>query len=250
LLGPWAEQLQGLGLTGAQALAIELLTQAPQTADTPVWCGVRTANGRNATFTAAALPEGAAQQLRHRLRGVAGSRRLRRRLASTGAVCLASRVLSLPLLQSLAVGDVVLTPCAAQATEGWPAFITWGAVGATRLTLACRLTEQALTIEGDPRMTDDNDTGASALPDESVDSLGELDIPVRFELETVAVPLADLEAIQPGYVIELTTPLAAATIRLVAFGQTLGHAQLVAVGDKLGARITRLVTRDERQSAD
>lgn len=88
---------------------------------------------------------------------------------------------------------------------------------------------------------------AEASPEAAPMSLSELDIPLRFELETLPVPLADLEAIRPGYVIELAAPVHAATIRLVAWGQTLGHAELVAVGDKLGARITRLVSRDEHQ---
>ena len=95
-----------------------------------------------------------------------------------------------------------------------------------------------------------SDGGSDGGGDAQVlNSLGELDIPLRFELETVAVPLADLEAIQPGYVIELSTPLEMAQLRLVAYGQVIGHAELVVVGDKLGARITRLVTRDEPQPA-
>jgi type III secretion protein Q len=64
-------------------------------------------------------------------------------------------------------------------------------------------------------------------------------------VETVSVPLSDLESIQPGYVIELTAPLEGAAIRLVAFGQTIGYAELVTVGDKLGARIIKMVARDE-----
>ena len=73
------------------------------------------------------------------------------------------------------------------------------------------------------------------------DTLGDMDIAVHFELDTVAMPLCDLEAIGPGYVIELATPLSAACVRLVACGQVIGHAELVAVGEQLGARITRMV---------
>jgi type III secretion protein Q len=96
-------------------------------------------------------------------------------------------------------------------------------------------------------MSDTLDSPDEGSSDEPIDTLRELDIPVRFEIETIAVPLAELEAIEPGYVIELATPVDSAAIRLTAYGQTIGHAQLVAVGDRLGARITRMVTRDEQQ---
>jgi len=76
--------------------------------------------------------------------------------------------------------------------------------------------------------------------DHSADPLAGLDIPVRFEIETVPVSLADLESLRPGSVVELATPLAAASVRLVACGQVIGRADLVAVGDRLGARITMM----------
>ena len=92
---------------------------------------------------------------------------------------------------------------------------------------------------------DDDD---AALPVESgvePDTLGELELPVRFELETVSVLLADLEAIEPGYVIEFAMPVAEARLRLVSCGHIIGYADLVSVSGRLGARITRLVARDD-----
>ena len=77
------------------------------------------------------------------------------------------------------------------------------------------------------------------------DSLGELELPVRFEIETVSVPLAQLEAIAPGYVVELGMPATDAKLRLVSCGQVIGHAELVNVGGRLGARITRMVAQDD-----
>jgi type III secretion protein Q len=253
LLSPLVAWLTQRGLAGVQAVGIDTLSAAESTGTADIWCAARCSAGALLTFTARELPPAAYQQLHQAMRQSAGPRRLRATLAAAGTVRLSTRVLRLQLLQSLAVGDVLLLPCAAQAPEGRPAWVSWGAASARRLGLACRLSEQTITIEGEPHMTDDSDAGDCASEgnqtDPVLDTLGELDIPVRFELETVAVPLADLESIQPGYVIELTTPVQAASIRLVAFGQVLGHAELVVVGDKLGARITRLVTRDERQPA-
>jgi type III secretion protein Q len=275
LLGPLVDGLRGCGLTGARANGIDsfvptptqpVTTRNPMTPMTPgnhgdhgkpghvrPACALRLSDDRLITFTAQVLPPAVFQQLLPSLRRSRGSRRLRGSLLASGKLRLATRVLSLPLLQSLAVGDVLLLPCAAKPTDGWHARLGWGAASARQLWLSCRLAEQTITIEGEAVMSDDcddNEHGTEGgLADPVLDSLGELDIPVRFELETVAVPLADLEAIQPGYVIELSTPLDAALLRLVAYGQIIGHAELVVVGDRLGARITRLVTRDERQPA-
>lgn len=93
-------------------------------------------------------------------------------------------------------------------------------------------------------MTDDDD--ALALePRADAGALDELELPVHFELETVSIPLAELEAVEPGYVIEFGTPAAQARLRLVSCGVVIGEADLVAVGGRLGACITHLVPRHE-----
>jgi type III secretion protein Q len=71
-------------------------------------------------------------------------------------------------------------------------------------------------------------------------SIAELQLPVAFEVDTARITLNELASIQPGYVIELDRPLASAAVRLVCHGQTIGHGQLVAVGDQLGIRIVRM----------
>jgi type III secretion protein Q len=68
--------------------------------------------------------------------------------------------------------------------------------------------------------------------------IGELDLPVQFEIDTLALPLSQLAALRRGYVIELDTPVTDARIKLVAHGQTIGHGELVSVGEHLGIRIT------------
>lgn len=68
--------------------------------------------------------------------------------------------------------------------------------------------------------------------------IGELDLPVQFEIDTLALPLSQVAALRRGYVIELGTPVTDARIKLVAHGQTIGHGELVSVGEHLGIRIT------------
>ncbi len=77
-------------------------------------------------------------------------------------------------------------------------------------------------------------------PDDGNTSISELQVPVAFEVDTARISLAELASMQPGYVIELDRPLAAALVRLVCHGQTVGHGQLVAVGDQMGVRIIRM----------
>lgn len=71
-------------------------------------------------------------------------------------------------------------------------------------------------------------------------TLESLELPVAFELDTARVSLAELASMQPGYAVELAVPLAQAQVRLVCQGRTLGQGQLIAIGDQLGVRITRL----------
>lgn len=88
-----------------------------------------------------------------------------------------------------------------------------------------------------------------ALADEAPASPpADLEVPVRFEVDTVAVPLSQIESMADGYVIELAVPLASAPLRLVACGRVIATAELVAVGDHLGARITHLARRDAERT--
>jgi type III secretion protein Q len=62
-------------------------------------------------------------------------------------------------------------------------------------------------------------------------------VPVSFEVDTARVSLAELASMRPGYVIELDQPVSSAPVRLVCHGQTVGHGQLVAIGEQMGVRI-------------
>jgi type III secretion protein Q len=70
--------------------------------------------------------------------------------------------------------------------------------------------------------------------------ISQLDLPLKLEIDTVSMPVAQLSALRAGYVLELPTALPDARIRLVTYGQTIGFGELVSVGDHLGVRLVQL----------
>ena len=164
--------------------------------------------------------------------------------AMPGRIVLHQQAYALALMSTLAIGDVLLMQPIPAAKTGLPVLARWGAATGRCLEAKASLRGNQMQIQAMPALSADetlhDEAGAEHRPPESLD---ELTVPVRFEIETVAMTLRDLTSFGPGYVIELTTPVATATIRLVACGQVVGHAELVAVGGQLGARITHMVER-------
>jgi type III secretion protein Q len=165
-----------------------------------------------------------------------------------GRIVLHEQVYAIALMRTLAVGDVLLMQPIPTTKTGLPVRLRWGGVGASTgrcLEAKASLRGSEMEILATPGLTADetlNDDAGADL-NRPAESLDELTVPVRFEIETVTMALRELTALGPGYVIELGTPLGSATIRLVACGQVVGHAELVAVGGQLGARITHMVER-------
>lgn len=118
----------------------------------------------------------------------------------------------------------------------------WGTPGAAQLAAGARLEGRTLTLTETPTMsheTQDHDT-SPASGDEPID-IGELNLPVKFELDTVQMPVVQLSALRPGYVVELPVPIIDARIRLTSYGQTIGTGELVTVGDQLGVRVLQMM---------
>lgn len=197
-----------------------------------------------------------------------------------GSIALGARRVPLAALQSLRPGDVVLrafAPSVAQALSGGTAFTaraTWGATatGMRRIHARVVIDGTQVTVEEKPIMNEEplqaewpdtlpgdgealQETEAAA-PDETSEidahsnwqhdtedaplDIGLLDLPVQFEIDSVALPLAQLAALRPGYVIELAAPVLDTPVRLVTHGQTVGYGEIVCVGEHLGVRITRM----------
>jgi type III secretion protein Q len=85
------------------------------------------------------------------------------------------------------------------------------------------------------------DSGSSTPADKSDGlTLDALEVTTTFELERRTVTLAQLKAMQPGFVIELEQPLNQSVIRILANGLPIGIGHLIAVGNKLGIRVSEL----------
>ncbi len=175
-----------------------------------------------------------------------------------GRAVLGSRRLPVETLRALVPGDVLLRalasrllPLAADTAQpaGATAIAAWGTPGLIRLHAPVTIDGRMLSITKEPTMTDELDPvrlDDSLVPDqpENPIEIGELDLPVQFEVDTVALPLSQLYALRPGYVLELPTPVAEAQLKLVTHGQTIGYGELVTVGEHLGVRILRMAHGD------
>ena len=81
----------------------------------------------------------------------------------------------------------------------------------------------------------DASNDAAAPP---IDRLDALEVSLRFEVGDLEVSLGELRNIRAGHVFELPQPLNRSVVRIVAHGNVLGRGHLVAVGEKLGVRVT------------
>ncbi|WGS47793.1 type III secretion system cytoplasmic ring protein SctQ (plasmid) [Burkholderia sp. JSH-S8] len=190
------------------------------------------------------------------------------RVRLPGRVRLGSRRLPLAVLRSLRPGDVLLdmAPAALGAAQAGPLHAWWGARRATQWHATVLIEGTTMTMIETPDTADDLDEPIVAgdlpadsqadsqedLPDDDAPGaaperadLGDVDLPVHVEIDTLSLSIAELAALRPGYVLEL--PLAArdVPVRLVAYGQAIGGGRLVAVGAHLGVRIDRMAGDDD-----
>ncbi|WKB51723.1 type III secretion system cytoplasmic ring protein SctQ [Eleftheria terrae] len=171
----------------------------------------------------------------------AGTLHTWRHLQLRGRLRLMERTLPCAVLGSLAPGDIVL----ARAAGAAPAYRWITGVGITMQAEAeLDLEQQTLRVAQPPQLQPEPAPGGEA-DGLALDALHELQVPVAFEIDTARIGLGELASIRPGYVIELDAPLMEASVRLVCHGQTIGLGQLVAVGDQLGVRITRMEVRHD-----
>ncbi|KVV21339.1 type III secretion protein [Burkholderia ubonensis] len=185
------------------------------------------------------------------------------RMRLPGRVRLGSRRLPLAVLRSLRPGDVLLdlAPAALGAARAGPLHAWWGARRAMQWHATVLIEGTTMTMIETPDTADDldepivagdlpADSPADAPDDDAPGAapepadLGDVDLPVHVEIDTLSLSIAELAALRPGYVLEL--PLAArdVPVRLVAYGQAIGGGRLVAVGAHLGVRIDRMAGDD------
>jgi len=253
LMQPLLDMLSGIGL--ADVTVAGLATVEGRFDDVPSagWVRLLRDGEPLVSFVCTRLPDAVVREVGQRLTPQRFVSRLGRALAWRGHVTLTARTVRRSVLESLAQGDVLLLASGAD-EQRVDCRVSFGARGARRWSATATVDETFLTIQGAGRMIDDEDDFDSQPDGETAASGGQpphdIDVPVRFEIDTVALPLAEIEAMAHGYVIELATPLSTAKIRLVACGRVIGSADLVAVGDRLGARITHMAPRDAARHVD
>lgn len=71
-----------------------------------------------------------------------------------------------------------------------------------------------------------------------IDRLDALEVTLRFEVGELSLSLGELKSIRAGHVFELAQPLNRSPVRILAHGNVLGKGYLVAVGDRLGVRVS------------
>jgi type III secretion protein Q len=234
-LGPALDALQSIGLTGMRAEGIQ---PAPHGFPGP-WLVIRQDDKAVANVSLPALSDPIQQLLKERIKSVTTQegRGLRRVLALRGAVELAARPVRRVLVPTLAPGDVLLLGSDDEDARA-ACRVRFGTPGGMRWTANVHVSDDAITLQGEPAMTADVTDAPAADPYGAQSAkLDDIEIPVRFEVETALVPLHELENLLPGAVIPLAAPLNGATLRLVAAGLQIGRAELIVVGDHLGARI-------------
>lgn len=150
------------------------------------------------------------------------------------------RPFSCARLRTLATGDIVLFGASRRAGERWRAKLLFGLGITMQADAEIDLDSSRAHVAARPHVAEEGASLTGAAPGIDVADLADVQVPVSFEVDSARVALGELAALGPGAVIELATPLAEATVRLVCQGQTVGVGQLVAVGDQLGVRIERM----------
>jgi type III secretion protein Q len=116
--------------------------------------------------------------------------------------------------------------------------------GAQRTTLTV---ENVVTTRFEPApaasTTPDAERAAPAaafLAADPAADLGRVPCTLVFELGRLSVTMAELARVQPGHTFELPVPVAAASVRIVANGRTVGRGELVSLGDEVAVVVQAL----------
>jgi type III secretion protein Q len=157
--------------------------------------------------------------------------------------------LSLREIAGIRRGDIVGIESWANAGNG---LVVGAAIAGTGLTLVGRAEGARISFQHieDTMMnrdqpatnaaSDEND--ASALP---LDRLDAMEVMLRFEVGDLLLSLGELKSIRPGHVFDLGQPLNRSQVRILAHGNVLGKGHLVAIGDRLGVRVSEFAPGEE-----
>lgn len=157
-------------------------------------------------------------------------------LALRGRVRLFIRTLPLDELSSLAEGDILIGHETHRSHLPWRGQALFGREFVMQAAIDIPPDSASGTLAHAPSLQPEH--AGSEGPD--LQRLGDMGLPVAFEIDTACISLNELAALDSGSVVELHASLLDAPVRLVCYGQVVGLGQLVAVGERLGVRIQRM----------
>jgi type III secretion protein Q len=156
---------------------------------------------------------------------------------------LGSAQISLHELRQIAAGDVI--GIERWGSSGSALNVTAMAGGPNGVRLVGLADDSHITLEsiGETSMNraDLNDSSITLVDDPAglpLDRLDALEVVLRFEVGELSVSLGELKSLRPGHVFDLEQALNRSSVRILAHGNVLGKGSLVAVGDRLGVRVS------------
>ncbi|WP_175811379.1 type III secretion system cytoplasmic ring protein SctQ [Burkholderia contaminans] len=256
--GPLLGCLDTLGLTGAQVVAVRRgAWPAPRPHSVTVALSLTLRDRRHDALVQ--LPGRCIEWLDACLARTVRASWLDASLRVPGSLVLGVKALSVDTLQSLRGGDILLRVFDPSLDAAWlhgagaradtaphpVAFATWGSAGLAHGRAAVAVQTRTITLLKEPVMTETTvlntpDAGLDAPDAEQAVEVGELELPVQFVADTVALTIDEVSSLAAGYVIELPTAIADLTLKLVAHGQVIGYGELVGIGEHVGIRILRM----------
>jgi type III secretion protein Q len=254
VLEPLVKCLDQLGIQNARCVSLTSWPdpQVHDEAEPASWFTLNLGDGRRIAFRPLAFPD-----LMDRLAadGATAQRPVcdwRQGLASVlrwpVTVRLATVGMNVEQVRSLVVGDVVVTSLGHPFGPDSVADVRIGDMNGQHAAFVGSINDRSITAQGVFRMSNPDNAmvqDTMADPNAAV-RIDELSIPVHFQFDAPAMCMADIESLRPGYVMELESPVRQVVVRIVAFGQSIGTAELVVVGDRLGARILHLAEHHEQ----
>ncbi|WP_310265085.1 type III secretion system cytoplasmic ring protein SctQ [Roseateles saccharophilus] len=150
-------------------------------------------------------------------------------------------VLSLAEVRGIRPGDIVSVERWTAAGAGLVVQAELGGPAGRQLIARAEGSRITVTQWRDPSMKRDELAGAGEGEDATglpLDRLDALEVALRFEVGHLSLSLGELRNIGPGHVFDLTQPLNRSPVRILAHGNVLGKGFLVAVGERLGVRVS------------
>lgn len=161
---------------------------------------------------------------------------------------LGATTLRLEDLQQIAPGDIVRVDRWRAAGKGLA--VSAPLHGCARHAVVAHIVDTKIIVDHLEEDSMSNTPTGGALaervhPDAMLNDIEALEVMLTFELGAHTVTLGELRSLQPGHAIELAQPLQRSTIRIMANGRPVGTGYLIALGDKLGIRISEFAKNDD-----